>query len=177
LVATCDYYRYRQLSILSGLNFLVVFGGQRMGTLVRRLAAGLGLGRLPEAMRAQLESEGRIVYLAEGVLETAIFRHYRAPGVRLWHRRIGFIGYLALSERRMVVKAKCYDEISINAAYDDAAFKKMTFTVRPGYLSLSFDASTQSTQASGQIEVRLHLPDIAVGAQILERAGARVVRE
>jgi len=148
-----------------------------MGTLVQRLAAGLGLGRLPEAVRAQVESEGRIVYLAEGVPETAVFRHYRAPGVRDWHRRIGFIGYFVLSERRLVAKAKAYHEINVNVAFADDAFKEMTFTVMPRYLSLAFDASTQSAQASGQVEVRLHLPDIAVAAKVLERAGAQIVRK
>jgi hypothetical protein len=147
-----------------------------MSTFVQRLAAGLGLGRLPGAVRSQLESDGRILYLAEGVLQTAIFRDYRAPGVRSNYRRISFVGYFALSQRRMVVKAKCYHEININAAYDDAAFKKMTFAVRRGYLSLVFDASAQSAQASGQVEVRLHLPDLAAAAQILEQSGAQVTR-
>ncbi len=148
-----------------------------MGTLVQRLAAGLGLGRLPEAVRAQLESEGQIVYLAEGVPETAIFRHYRAPGVRSRRRRIGFIGYCALSERRMVVKTRCYDEVNINVAYDDALFKKIAFAVRPRYLSLAFDASAQSAQASGEVEVRLHLPDVTAVAKMLEQAGAQIVQK
>lgn len=148
-----------------------------MNTFVQRLAAGLRLGRLPGTVRAQLESEGRILYLAEGVLETAIFRQYRAPGVRSNYRRISFIGYFALSERRMVVKAKCYDEININVAYEDAAFKKMTFAVRRRYLSLAFDASAQNAQASGQVEVRLHLPDVAAAAEILEQGGAQVMRD
>jgi hypothetical protein len=77
----------------------------------------------------------------------------------------------------MVVKATCYQEININAAYDDAPFKKMTFAVRPRYLSLAFDASAQSAQANGQVEIRLHLPDVAVAATILERAGARIVSD
>jgi hypothetical protein len=126
---------------------------------------------------AQLESEGRILYLAEGVLETAIFRDYKAPGVRSNCRRISFIGYFALSQRRMVVKAKCYHQININAAYDDAAFRKMTFAVRRRYLSLVFDASAQSAQASGQVEVRLHLPDLTAAAQILEQCGTQVTRD
>ncbi len=147
-----------------------------MSTFVQRLAAGLGLGRLPGAVRAQLESDGRILYLAEGVLQTAIFRDYRAPGVRSNYRRISFIGYFALSQRRMVVKAKCYHQININAAFNDAAFKKMTFAIRGRYLSLVFDASAQSAQASGQVEVRLHLPDFAAAAKILEQSGAHVTR-
>jgi hypothetical protein len=149
-------------------------GEARMATFVQKLAARLRLGQLPEALRAQLESEGRILYLAEGIWETAIFRHYRAPNAYSSHRRIGFIGYFALSEHRLVARAKCYHEIDVNVAYDELRFKKMTFTVRRKYLSLAFDASTQSPQASGQLEVRLHLPDIATAAKILEQAGAQM---
>ena len=146
-----------------------------MGAFLQRLATRLHLGPLPDALRAQLESEGRILYLAECVRETAIFRDFRAPGVYSSHRRVSSIGYFALSERRMVARAKCYHEIDVNAVYDDALFKGMTFTVGPNWLSIAFDASAQSPQASGQIEVRLHLSDVAAAAKIIEQAGARIV--
>jgi hypothetical protein len=145
-----------------------------MSTLVQRLAGRLHLGRLPEAVRAQLESEGRILYLAEGIWETALFRDFKAPGFRSSHRRMSFIGYFALSEHRVVVRAKCFHEININTAYDDALFKAITFTVQPKYLSLGYDASAQSASASGQVEIRLHLPDVPAAATILEQAGARM---
>lgn len=146
-----------------------------MGTLWQKLTAGLHLGQLPGTVRAQLESEGRILYLAEGIRETAIFRRYRGPDAYSWRHGIVFIGYFALSERRLVARAKQYHQINMNVAYDDPRFKAMTFTVRPRYLSLAFDASAQSPQSSGQIEVRLHLPDIAAATKILEQAGARIV--
>jgi hypothetical protein len=146
-----------------------------MARFLQKLATRLRLGQLPEAVRTQLESEGRILYLAEGVRETAIFRDYRAPGAYILQRRIVFIGYFALSERRLVAKAKAYHEINVNVAYDEPRFKAMTFTVRPKYLALAFDASAQSPQASGQIEVRLHLPDIAAATKFLEEAGAQIV--
>jgi hypothetical protein len=148
-------------------------GETRMETLVQKLAARLRLGQLPEALRAELEAEGRLLYLAQGIRETAIFRHYRASGVYSGYRRMGFIGYFALSERRLVAKAKCYHEIDVSVAYDEALFQQMTFTVRPRYLALAFDASARNAAASGQIEVRLHLPDIRAAAQLLEQAGAR----
>ncbi len=146
-----------------------------MGMLLQKLTSGLHLGQLPATVRAQLESEGRILYLAEGIRETAIFRRYRAPGAYIWRRAIAFIGYFALSERRLVAKAKQYHEVNVNVAYDDPLFKTMTFTVRPRYLALAFDASAQSPRASGQIEIRLHLPDIAAATKILEQAGAQIV--
>jgi hypothetical protein len=146
-----------------------------MGMLLLRLMAWLHLGRLPATVRAQLESEGRILYLVEGIMETAIWRGYRAPGAAIGERRIAFIGYFALAERRLVAKAKQYHEVNVNVAYDDPRFKAMTFTVRPRYLALAFDASAQGPQSSGQMEVRLHLPDIAAATKILEQAGARIV--
>lgn len=146
-----------------------------MATFLQKLAAKLRLGRLPETVRAQLESEGRILYLAEGIMETAIWRRYRAPGACILARRMAFIGYFALSERRLVAKAKRFHEINVNVAYDDPRFKAMTFTIRPKYLALAFDASAQGPQASGQIEVRLHLPDNAAATKILEQAGAQIV--
>jgi hypothetical protein len=148
-----------------------------MGTLLQRLTAGLHLGQLPGTVRAQLESEGRILYLAEGIRETAIFRNYRAPGIYSWRRRIGFIGYFALSERRLVARAKQYHQTDVNVAYDDPRFKAMTFTVRPRYLALVFDASAQGPQAAGEIEVRLHLPDIAAARKMLEQVGARIASD
>lgn len=145
-----------------------------MSIVLQRLAAKCRLGQLPQARRAQLESEGRILYLAEGILETAIFRHFRAPNVYSSHRRIMFIGYFALSERRLVAKAKCYHEIDVNVSYDETRFHRMTFAVRPKYLSLACDASVQNAQMSGQMELRLHLPDVVTAAKILEQTGARM---
>jgi hypothetical protein len=146
----------------------------RMGTFLQKLATGLHLGRLPARVRTQLESEGGILYLAEGIWETAILRHYRAPGAYCRHRRMGFIGYFALSERRLIAKARAYHEINVNVAYEEPRFKAMTFAVRPKYLAVAFDASAQSPEASGQIEIRLHLPEVDLAAQILARAGAHM---
>lgn len=152
-------------------------GEARMATFTQRLAGTFGLGRLPEAQRVQLESEDRLRYLAEGIWETAIlrdYRHCRFPQAYCLARRMGFIGYFALSERRLIAKAKAYNEINVNVAYEEPRFKAMTFTVRPKYLALTFDASAQSSEDSGQIEIRLHLPDIAFAAKILEQAGAQM---
>lgn len=146
-----------------------------METFTQKLAAKLRLGRLPEALRAELEADGRLRYLAEGILKSVIFRDYRVPGARIHHRRMAFIGYFALSERRLVAGAKAFHEMDVKAAYDEDLFRKMAFAVQPRYLSLVFDATDQDPQASGQIEVRLHLPDIPAVARLLEQAGARFV--
>jgi hypothetical protein len=94
-----------------------------MGAVLQKWAARLGLGQLPDTLRAQLESEGRILYLA----------------------------------------ASC-----------DTTGHRIATAVAPKYLSFAWDASAQDAQTSGQMEVRLHLPDVATAAKILEQAGARM---
>jgi hypothetical protein len=146
-----------------------------MSAILQRWAARLRLGQLSQARRAELESEGRILYLAEGIWEWAIFRHFKSWAHDARWARCGFIGFFALSERRMVVIVRArYAKMEINVAYDEARFQKMTFAATPKYLSLAFDASVQNAQMSGQVELRLHLPDVATAAKILEQAGARI---
>jgi len=145
-----------------------------MTTTVQKLAGFLHLGRIPPLLRSQLEAEGRILYLAEGILETAVFRDFRAPGAYCSHRWIAFVGFLVLSQKRLVVKARFAHQISINIPYEDPRFHKLTFKATPKMLSVAFDASLQGPGISGQLEVRAHLPDVATVAAILQRVGAQV---
>jgi hypothetical protein len=143
-----------------------------MGKFLQRVIRYFHLGEMPGEVRAQMESEGGLMYLAEGVWETAIFRDFSAPGIYCAYRRIGFVGYFALSERRMVVRARCYDQININVAYDDVRFKNMVFAAREECLSVTFDPADHMPDASGRIEIRVHLPDVPAAASILEQRGA-----
>jgi len=138
------------------------------------MAARLHLGRLPEALRTQLESEGRILYLAENIGETAICKDYRAPGARSGRRWIWFIGYFVLTERRVVAKARWYHRVDVNVAYDEPLSPALAFHVKRKYLCLAWDASAQDPRTSGQLEVRLYLPDVTTAARLLEQAGARI---
>ncbi|HUW62368.1 MAG TPA: hypothetical protein VMZ06_15290 [Candidatus Bathyarchaeia archaeon] len=141
-------------------------------TFTQKIARVFHLGRLPARVREQMQSEGGILYLAEGIAETAIFRNFRAPGVYCSQRRMGFIGFFALSERRIVARAGCFHKIDVNTTFDDPTFKKLLFKAGPKYLSVTFDPSIQTPDASGQIEIRLHLPDISKAATILKENGA-----
>jgi len=145
-----------------------------MTTTVQKLAGILHLGRIPSLLRSQLEADGRILYLAEGVAETAIFKDFRAPGAYCSYRCIAFVGFLALSQKRLVVKAKFGHQISINMPYEDPRFHKLTFTATPKRLSVAFDASLQGPGISGHLEVRAHLPDVATVTAILQKVGAQV---
>lgn len=124
----------------------------------------------------RLESDGGVLYLAEGVITTAILTNFKAHQAQSMYRRIVFVGFFALSKRRIVVRAKCYNSVDIDVPYDDPRFKLISFAATPRYLSLSFDASPLLPTASGRIELRLHIPDIPEAAAILEAEGASIAR-
>lgn len=143
-------------------------------TLTQKIAGVVHLGRLPARVREQMLLEGEMLYEAEGIAETVILKSFRAPGQYCLHRRMGFVGYFALSARRIVAKAGSYHKIDVNMAFDDPAFKSICFKAEPKYLSLTFDPSIQMPDASGEIEIRLHLPDIASAAEVLRDKGAQI---
>jgi hypothetical protein len=73
-----------------------------------------------------------------------------------------------------VARAGLYDRINVNMRYDDPQFQTIAFTASSKVLSLKFDASVQSPQMGGQIEVRLRLPDVGTAAEILQTVGAQI---
>ena len=151
-----------------------------MGTFIQKVASFFHLGRLPDNVRTQMISEGGILYLAEGIAETAIFTDFRSPGIYCSSRRLTLIGFFALSDHRIVLRANCYHEILINTTYDDTKFKGITFKTSKtdqGFLSLTFDAAGYILAASGQVEIRLHLPDSSMAVKILNQKGVCINSE
>ncbi len=152
-----------------------------MTTFTQKIANFFHLGRLPEKVKSKMTSEGGILYLAEGIAETAIFQDFKSPGMYCSHRSMIFIGFVAVSDQRFAVRAKSFHEIHINLKYDDPKFKKITFRTsktKLRYLSLSFDAAGFIPNASGRIEIRLHLPDDASAiATILNQKDACIKTE
>jgi len=146
-------------------------------TVTQRIAGILHLGRMRADVQARLQAEGEILYLAEGIAATARFFSFRAPGVRIYERVQGFVGYLALTERRMVASAGMYNRIRLSVAFNDPQFQQIEFIARPKYLAVSYDPSIQSPEMSGKIEIRFHLPDVAAAATILAEKGARLKAE
>jgi hypothetical protein len=145
-------------------------------TTTQNIANVLHLGRLPIRARRQLEVDGGLLYCAEGIWESAVLVGFKAPGYYIDTRKMGFIGSFALSDRRVIARAGFYNKIDVNLMFEDPRFKEVIFKVRPKYLSMKFDASIQMPRATGDIEIRLHLPDIAKAAEILESKGAVVKR-
>ena len=81
------------------------------------------------------------------------------------------IGFFALSEQRIVTRAKCWHKIDINTTYDDPRFKTIVFNPTEKYLSLKYDPSGFIPKASGQVEIRVHLPNVSKAAKILTVRG------
>ncbi len=145
-----------------------------MGTLTQRLSGFLGLGRLPARLREELEAESPLLVVAEGITEIAVFKKFRSPVAYCRRKYTLFIGFFVLSETRLIVKAGLHNTINVNMRYDDPQFQNIVFAATPTLLSLTFDASVQSPKMSGQIEVRLHLPDVGTAAKILQAVGGQI---
>jgi hypothetical protein len=143
-------------------------------TLTQKATHLLRLGRLPAALRTVLESEGGIVYLAEGIGISATFHTFKAQGIRCLWRKMGFIGFVALSERRIVTKAQCWHLVDLNVPYDDPRFQAITFRADRRCLVLAFDAADLMPPASGHTEVRLYVPDLFTVLDVLAAKGASV---
>lgn len=142
--------------------------------MTQKIAGALHIGRMPEKVKSILAAESDMVYLAESVLETAIYRNFRAPGTYISSGRMGFVGYFALTGHRIVVRAGLYNKIDVNLLFDEPAFKQVAFTVRPRYLAMKFDPSCRMPDMSGEIEIRLHIPDVTHAAQLLSEKGANL---
>jgi hypothetical protein len=146
-------------------------------TFIQKIANFFHLGRLPDDIRAQMIQDGGIVYLAEGAIATVIYDNFRMPGYFCRYRRMTFIGFFALSDRRIVSRAGGYHKIDINTTYDDPKFKGITFKSNLNCLKIQFDPAEYIPEASGQIEVRLSLPDLSRVADILKQKGAHVIMD
>jgi hypothetical protein len=72
--------------------------------LLPLVRADTGPGHLPAELREQLTAEGLLV-LAEDLAGSMIYRRYRAPGQRIYRRKVGIRGTVAVSHRRLLIWA------------------------------------------------------------------------
>ena len=135
--------------------------------LLSSIAGKLGIGKIPSAIRAQIEADGGILYLAESAGATATFENFRSPGFYCACRKMGFIGYLALSEKRLAAHAGMWDRINLNVPYTDPRYDAISVQAERETIALSYDASKMAPKASGRITVRFHLPDPEEAARLL----------
>lgn len=143
-------------------------------TFTQRIAGWFRIGRVPEELKAEMAKEGGALYKAHGIRQTAIYSDFNAPGRYSAARAQGFIGYVAMSEQRFVARAGGYNKIDVNVTFGDPKFNDVVWTATPKYLSLAFDAAAHIPQASGNIEVRLHVPDVEAVVRLLAAKGVKV---
>lgn len=115
------------------------------------------MGKLPEALMSELESEG-IVLINEKIRGTITYRDFRAPGKRFLYKRSGFTSALVITQTRLL--ATSYANKAINVPFDDERIQSMKFTVEDGPKFCSFfEASLFHENWSGQLEFRFRTPD------------------
>ncbi len=144
---------------------------------MQRIARFMRLGQLPEKIRNQLNAEGGVRYLDEGVPITAILQGFRAPGLFCGYRSMSFAGYLAISEQRIVVHASFYNEASVNVRFDDPWLREIHFRRVRNHLELAFNAEKVIPRASGEVCLRIRVTDVAQVAELLRAKGAVVSGE
>ena len=142
-------------------------------TLTQRIAQVFGLGRVPPALRRQLEREAPLLYVAEGIAETVTLKDFRAPGVRCGWRKMGFVGFVIVTEKRLVAKARSYHHVDLDLTFADPRFQQITLAREDDVFSMRFDASLKGSGYSGQVEVCLHLPHQDQLVAALGKVGVR----
>lgn len=132
-----------------------------MKTILHRL---FGAGRIPAAVRAQLEQEGGLV-LDEGIRCSLRCANFRAPGkIRKGYWR-GFTGAVALTKVRFM--AFEYSRKIIDVPLADERIHKMRFAAEgASTLVVEFESSLFHKDWSGAMLFRFHTPHARV---ILQR--------
>lgn len=127
-------------------------------TVTQRIARVFGVGRVPAALRRQLETEAPLLYVAEGIAETVTLKDFKAPGVRCGWRKMGLVGFVIVTEKRLIAKARSYHHVDLDLTFADPRFQQITLAGEDDVFLMRFDASLKGPGYSGQVEVRLHLP-------------------
>jgi hypothetical protein len=127
--------------------------------MVNRILGKMGLGRLSDQIRRQLQSEGGFLFVHERVLTTAVLQDFRMPGVFCGLRLMAFVGSTAASDRRFVISASFFNRVWLNLPFDDPRFRRITFAGKGNRLCVSFSANGLIPRASGQVRLRLRVPD------------------
>jgi hypothetical protein len=117
----------------------------------------LGRGRLPDALRAELESEG-IIHREDGLRGSITYRHYRAPGQRSNWSKEAIRASLVVTRRRLGVFVR--GRPFVNVAFDDPRFSRLDLRIDGANLTIDVDdASIFNDRASGQITTRVRCAD------------------
>ena len=128
-----------------------------------------GVGRIPGALRAELESEG-ILLADEGIGGWQVNKNLRAPGRMKWYEVRSFTGFLAVTKHRLV--AQTYGTRQLDVPLDDArlsAVRASSPTERR--ITLSFDYETFRPGWRGLTELRFNTPKASAFYETLTGLG------
>src|SRR5215831_11807709 len=98
-----------------------------------------GIGRIPEPLRSQLQTEG-ITLLDEAIKGSVTYRDFSAPGKRDLWRRQWYVGSIALTKVRLL--ALSGSKRIINVLLADNRIRAMRYSLEKGgaVLCIAFDA-------------------------------------
>ena len=111
-----------------------------------------GLGKMPEQFRANLNSEGMLLF-DEGIKASVTYLDFRAPGKRSAWRRQWFSACIALTQVRLV--ALQYSNQAINVPFTDDRIRRLRLSIEGDEtLLIAFDPSLFHQDWSGTMEYR-----------------------
>ena len=109
-------------------------------------------GSIPEGVRAKLEAEG-LVAADEGLRGMWFSRHFKAPGRRSLYKSRGFIGFLAISSKRIVAYGNGRQQI--NLPVDDQRVADLhSELMGEDRICISFETAHFHTDWQGVVEMR-----------------------
>ena len=130
-----------------------------------------GVGKIPERLRSQLQSEG-IILLDEAVKGSVTYRDFRRPGKRDGWRRQWYIASIALTKVRLL--ALWNTNPIINVPLTDERIRAMRYSLEKdgAVLCIAFDAGLFHDDWSGTIEYRFRTPEAQRFLELLPKPTA-----
>ncbi len=147
-------------------------------TFFRKIINLLGYlpGNLPGYLYSELNEEGEIFFLAEHVDEVISMKNFLIPFKYSAFTRIWGPGFIAVGERRILIRADFLWGRILNLTLKDAA-SAVQFSTKKDVLFLRFKAQHVIRFASGDVEIQLKLPMIDKAAEALTTKGVDVLTE
>ena len=109
-------------------------------------------GSIPTEMREKLEAEG-LVAADEGLRGTWFSKDFKAPGRRSLYKSRGFIGFLAISSKRIVAYANGWPQI--NLPVDDPRVADLySELMGEDRICISFETAHFHSDWQGVVELR-----------------------
>lgn len=111
-----------------------------------------GVGKIPEKIKKSLEVE--VIELAEeGIGGSFLARNFKAPGKRFTYKKEFFVGWLVITQKRII--SYTLGKRQINILLDDPKIAGIFIeNPQPGILIISFNAKIYHKEWSGKVELK-----------------------